>query len=538
MNIHYYDDPVEEPVVKRKKPRAIFGSALLLFVGGLFLNTTLAANINIGTGGNVEFGQGLAVTAACSGSSVLTMTPNSSFVNASGSGDFYFNSVTVSGVPSSCDGVDFQISAYDSTTSTALPTFGVFGENKSAATVYNNAGYFQQGFQSAGTAVSSASGAFTVTFKSPAALSSSAMRLTLQSADHKDWAEASISSKGSTSCALLNTGALKCWGGNGDGQVGDGTTTSRNTPVAVSGLSSGVSAISAGAVHTCAVVGTGAVKCWGSNTSGKLGDNSTTRRLTPVDVSGLSSGVSAVAAAANHTCALLRTGAVKCWGEGGKTGDGTATQRNIPVDLTGLSSGVSAISAGFYHTCALLNTGTVKCWGTDGRGATGPGGDTSSPRTVSGLSATAIAIATGERHTCALLTSGAVQCFGWNDSGQLGPGIVGDQSTPQTVSGLGSGVIALSAGGQTSCALYSSGAAKCWGSNGSGQLGNGTTTNSSTPVDVSGLSFAVAMVNGQNYTCALLSSGAAKCWGNNGSGQLGDGTSTQRLTPVSVTGIP
>ena len=173
MSDYYYDDPVEEQVVKRKRPRAIFGSALLLFAGGLFLNTTLAANINIGTGGNFEFGQGVAVTTACSGSSVLTATPSSSFVNTSGAGDFYLSSVTVSGIPSSCNGDDFQISVYDSTTSTALP---IFDSNKSVATVYNNAGSFEQGFQSLGTEVSGASGTFTVTFKSPVALSSTAMR--------------------------------------------------------------------------------------------------------------------------------------------------------------------------------------------------------------------------------------------------------------------------------------------------------------------------------------------------------------------------
>ena len=108
MSAYYYDDPVDDPGVKRKQPKAIFASVLILFAGGLFLNTTLAANINIGTGGKVEFGQGMTMTAACSGSTSLTVTPRSSFVNASGSGAFYFNSVTVSGIPSSCNGVDFR----------------------------------------------------------------------------------------------------------------------------------------------------------------------------------------------------------------------------------------------------------------------------------------------------------------------------------------------------------------------------------------------------------------------------------------------
>jgi hypothetical protein len=178
---YYYDDPVEEPVVKRKQPKAIFASVLLLLAGGLFLNTTLAANINIGTGGKVEFGQGMTMTAACSGSTALTVTPRSSFVNASGSGAFYFNSVTVSGIPSSCNGVDFQISAYDSSTSTALP---IFGTNKTVASVWNNGGSYQGGKGWIGSSITSETGTFTINFTTPVALASTVERLTIQSTSH------------------------------------------------------------------------------------------------------------------------------------------------------------------------------------------------------------------------------------------------------------------------------------------------------------------------------------------------------------------
>ena len=540
MSNYYYDDPVEEPVIKRKKPRAIFGSALLLFGAGLFLNTTLAANINIGTGGNVEFGQGIAVTAACSGSSVITATPISSFVNTSGAGDFYFNSVTVSGIPSSCNGDDFQISVYDSTTSNALPIFTPpFESSKSVATVYNNAGYFQQGFQSTGTTVIGDSGAFTVTFKTPVALSSSVMRLTLQSTEHKDWAEASISGGMSSTCTLLNSGVVKCWGHNGDGQLGDGTTTQRNTPVTVKGLSSAVSAIAHSYTHACALLITGGVQCWGSNFRSHLGDGTNVAKSTPVAVSGLSSGVIAISAGNGHTCALLRTGAVKCWGDAGKTGDGTVTERSTPVAVSGLSSGVIAISAAGYHTCALLNTGAVKCWGSENSGTLGNGGGGNAPgNALSGLSAGVIALASGERHTCALSSTGGVQCWGQNGDGQLGNGTTSaGSSNPVTVSGI-SNAVAISGGSSTTCALLSTGEVKCWGANSSGQLGNNTIINSSTPVTVSGLSSAVAIANGYNHSCALSSSGAAKCWGRNSSGQLGDNSTTQRLTPVSVTDIP
>ena len=180
MDIHYYDDPVEEPLVKRQKLRALFG-VLLLLAGGLFLNTTLAANINIGTGGKVEFGQGIALTTACSGSTALTVTPNSSFVNASGSGAFYFSSVTVSGIPSSCNGVDFQISVYDSVTPTALP---IFGETKTVASIWNNGGSYQGGKGWLGSNITGGSDTFTVTFTTPVALASTVERLTIQSTSH------------------------------------------------------------------------------------------------------------------------------------------------------------------------------------------------------------------------------------------------------------------------------------------------------------------------------------------------------------------
>lgn len=538
MSDYYHDDPVEEETSGRF-PSKFIASVAVIFASVFFFQSTLASNISINSGQNIEFGQAVNATAACSGSENLTVTPNSSFVNeADGTGTHYLSSVKVAGIPASCEGKDFVISFYDSATgSSALP---IFGENKNVATVYNNAGTFEQGFQGTGTLVSSASGAFTVTFMSPVARSIDAMKVTLQSTEHKDWAIASIAGGQSSTCTLLNSSAVKCWGFNEQGQLGDGTTALfRATPVTVSGLSSGVRTISNRYDHACAIVVTGTVKCWGWNASGQLGDNTTTSSNTPVTVSGLS-GVSAISVGNGHSCALLRTGALKCWGGGGKTGDGTDVDRTVPVDVFGLSSGVIAISAAGYHTCALLSTGAVKCWGSDDNGTigNGGGGDSTKPGgAISGFSASVIALAAGERHNCALLSTGGVQCFGQNGNGQLGNNTTNSSSTPVTVSGISSAV-AISANGWTSCALLSSGEAKCWGRNNEGQLGDNSTTQSLTPVTVSGLSSAVAIGSGYNHTCALLSSGAAKCWGSNEWRQLGDGTDTQRLVPTSVTGIP
>jgi alpha-tubulin suppressor-like RCC1 family protein len=293
-------------------------------------------------------------------------------------------------------------------------------------------------------------------------------------------------------CVLLSSGAIKCWGQNAYGQLGDGTATNSSAPVNVSTLSSGVRAISAGLLFNCGLLNTGAVKCWGQNSNGQLGDGSTTQRYSPVDVSGLTSGVAAIESGYYHACALLNSGAVKCWGNNGsgQIGDGTNANRYTPVDVSGLSSGVIAISAGFYHTCALLSTGAVKCWGL-------------------------------------------------NTYGELGDGTTTTSSTPVNVSTLSSGVSAISAGGYQTCALLTTGGVKCWGFNSSGQLGDGTITNSSTPVNVSGLTSGVTTISaGYIHSCAVLSTGVIKCWGANSSGQLGDASTTQRTSPVDVSGIP
>ncbi len=344
------------------------------------------------------------------------------------------------------------------------------------------------------------------------------------------------------SCALTESGGVQCWGRNEYGQLGDGTTSSRNQPVDVLGLTSGIAQISAGAGHTCALTVTGGVKCWGLNNSGQLGDGTGAPRVAPVDVVGLASGVAAIAAGGSHTCALTTAGGVKCWGFNGNgaVGDGTQVNRSMPVDTQGLLTGVARMNAGGGHTCAVTTAGGVKCWGYNFGGALGDGTTTTrvSPVDVSGLSSGVVDISLGSTHTCALTTTGGLKCWGRNDTGGLGDGSATNRLTPVDVSGLAAGVAGVTAGGIHTCAVMMSGGAKCWGWNQHGQVGDGATMNRLTPVDVTGLSSGVAALSAGSYqTCALTAGGAVKCWGDNEDGELGDGTNVAHGTPGGVIGF-
>ncbi|MFB9066769.1 RCC1 domain-containing protein [Pseudofulvimonas gallinarii] len=340
------------------------------------------------------------------------------------------------------------------------------------------------------------------------------------------------------SCASLTGGAMRCWGDNIYSQLGNGDSYEQPVAVPVIGLASGVQSISGGGSHTCAVAN-GAARCWAYNYFGQVGDGTDTDRDIPTPVIGLASGTSAISAGMNHSCALTSTGGVKCWGANGfgQLGDGTDTNRLSPVNVSGLSSGVQAISAGGEHTCALTTAGGVRCWGNNDYGQIGDGSTTqrSTPVNVSGLTSGVQAISAGRFHTCAVLTTGAVRCWGINEDGQLGDGSTIDRSTPVNVSGFSTGGHAVAAGALHTCAVTTGGAARCWGYNGWGQLGNGTTTSSLVPVNVTGLSSGVlAIAAGGSHSCAAGTDGRARCWGGNEYGQLGDDTWNDSTTPVFV----
>ncbi len=319
---------------------------------------------------------------------------------------------------------------------------------------------------------------------------------------------------------------------------GVGSTT---TPVQVPGLSN-IIVVDAGRFHNMALRNDGTVFTWGSNLFGQLGDGTTTQRLTPAQVPGLSNIV-AISAGFFHSMALRNDGTVFTWGfnANGRLGDGTTTNRTIPVQVlevggVGFLSNITAIYAGGEQCMALRNDAVVIMWGSNvfGQFANGTTSAVNTTAVVSGFS-NIIAVASGRLHSVVLKSDGTVQTSGLNSSGQLGDGTTTNRLIPTPVSGL-SNITSISASEDFhSMALRSDGTVFTWGNNSNGQLGDGTTINRTIPVIVSSLSGIVAIAAAAgNHSLALRNDGTVFTWGENAFGQLGDGTTTDRTTPVQM----
>jgi len=344
----------------------------------------------------------------------------------------------------------------------------------------------------------------------------------------------SVVAGGGHSCGIRTDGAAYCWGGNGNGQLGDGTQVSRPIPAAVAGGLT-FSALSASSAHTCGLTTGGAAYCWGYNVEGQLGDGTTASRAVPVAVAGALI-FSAVVAGDYHTCGLTVGGAVYCWGTNwtGQLGDGSTTRSLVPVAVTGGLT-FTALDAGGNHTCGIASGGVPYCWGYNRDGQLGDGTRVSSAAPVAVIGGlTLSAIGAGYAQTCGVTPGGTAYCWGGGFSDSLSPT---PPHPPEVVPG-GLSFVALTVGSSHACGITSFGAAYCWGANFAGQLGNGSTIDSSTPVAVTGgLIFSALSARGAN-TCGFASGGVAYCWGDNGSGQLGDGSTASRSVPVRVAGQP
>lgn len=317
----------------------------------------------------------------------------------------------------------------------------------------------------------------------------------------------------------ITGGTVRCRGSATRGQTGgDGET--------------GFVFLAAGSSHTCGLTADGTATCWGANESGQLGDGLRRDRPRPAAVRS-DVRFSALALGTAHTCGLAGGGTPLCWGKNlnGQLGDGSRNDTSSPRMVGGGIEFVDIV-AGWDHTCALTSNGNVFCWGLNQDGQLGDGTrlDQLQPKLATGGMETLVA---GASHTCGI-SSGQVMCWGSNAMGQLGTGVPEGSVVPAAVTGLPGRPTSLAAGAVHTCALVQGGQAYCWGQNRSGQLGNGTTTASPTPVAVSGgLRFASISAGGAQ-TCGRTADGADYCWGLNQVGQLGDGTRTSRPEPTRV----
>lgn len=349
-----------------------------------------------------------------------------------------------------------------------------------------------------------------------------------------------ISAGAGHACAVLRDGKVQCWGSNGWGNLGVGSTASSVLPVTL-GLSNAM-AISVGPYHSCAIYDGGSLACWGYSRFGTFLENtgadgvSGLRTLPVGEVGGITDAI-AVTVGVVHTCVILASRAVQCWGYSRMLGvdNPGVYYSSSPITMSSIGSAM-AISAQDNYTCALLRDSSVRCWGDYAEGASQNGVTDQKIAVMPSGVTHAIAVSAGARHSCVVLFSGGVECWGHNEFGQLGNGSKTDSATPVVVPNI-TNAIAISAGRSYTCTLLSDGSVRCWGQNNRGQLGNGTTTDSLVPVAVSNITNVAAISTRSDATCALLTGGSIQCWGYNGSGELGNGTTIDGLVPTSVYGF-
>ncbi|HEX2503275.1 MAG TPA: hypothetical protein VHK00_04985 [Miltoncostaeaceae bacterium] len=387
------------------------------------------------------------------------------------------------------------------------------------------------------------------------------------------------------SCAILADRTLRCWGKGLAGRLGYGSDANILSAAAAPPVDLGggrtARAVAAGDFHTCAILDDRSVKCWGFGANGRLGLGHTANvslpsAVPPVDL-GPGRGAVAITAGASHTCAILDTGDVRCWGNGGQgrlgyghtlsVGDDETPGAVAPVNLGGRAA--RGIAAGDFHTCAVLDDGSMRCWGFGtsgqlGTGATADVGDNEPAAAgvvVLPPGRAARAVAGGAGHTCAVLDNGTVSCWGFGANGRLGYGNATQRTTPGGPVALGSGrtAAAIAAGDAHTCAILDNAAVRCWGFGGQGRLGypgddavgDDETPAAAGPVDVGAGRTARALTvggaptpavapnpplpdEGTGYTCALLDDGTLRCWGYGVDGRLGYGDEQQ----VAGSGFP
>jgi alpha-tubulin suppressor-like RCC1 family protein len=349
-----------------------------------------------------------------------------------------------------------------------------------------------------------------------------------------------ISSGSTFSCGLNAKKEIQCWGFTTSIALGkdpEYDSTKRDNTNYFSLYAGKVTQLSVLENSTCILTSDSKLNCHGNNYWGQLGDGTTTNSFKPVAPVGMSDGVARISGINNKMCAISNEGQLKCWGYG---------LTKTPAKVAGAPDKVLSVSIGSGHQCLLTKDFGVQCWGSNSNGQLGnkdlTASSATSPIPVDGLSTDVVQVAVGSNHSCAVLNGGAVKCWGLNSKGQLGTSNNDNQSVPVDVTGLQSDVSTVALGGDFSCALMKTGSVKCWGLNSSGQLGDSTTDDRNSPVDVSGLSKPLLSIAAyDSYVCGVDAENSAWCWGNNFVGRLGnapvDGVNKNSSVPVKVSGF-
>ena len=374
---------------------------------------------------------------------------------------------------------------------------------------------------------------------------------------HHSYAQGLIATGAYHTCALTKSSdaGVRCWGQNYSGQLGDGTQTNRHEPVAVFGLSSGVSAVGTGVNFSCALLTSGQVRCWGANDHGQLGTGpDRDPSLVPVPVLNSAgdaplTNVTSLSVGHHHVCAVLSSGGAKCWGSNihGQLGDNTTSSRDLPVDVSGLlAPEVSSIEAGVSHSCLTTiqpEGGNVYCFGDNSFYQFGDGTSVSSlvPVLIEDISSI-MEVSAGTLHSCARAVTGELYCWGLNEEGEVGEGSELYRPSPVQINDAVSGATRVSTGYSHTCAIMTHAAAiggevevMCWGRGAEGQVGDGALTQRNVPTFPYPPVMSPVDISSQGkHSCAWMAECSVTCWGSNSHGQIGDGTTANAPSPVDI----
>ena len=341
------------------------------------------------------------------------------------------------------------------------------------------------------------------------------------------------------------------WGYNSSGQLGDSTTVSKSSPVSVVGGFTDWTQLNISSSHSVGIRANRTAWAWGAGAAGRLGDNTTVNKSSPVSVVGGFTDWTQLSSKTAHTLGVRSNGSAWAWGlnSNGQLGDGTVTDRSSPVSVIGGGASWTQVSASGRHSLGVRVDGTAWAWGNNLFGRLGDNTtvNKSSPVSVVGGFTDWVQLSAGYGinplvgfqfgHSLGLRANGTAWAWGNNSKGQLGDDTTVGKSSPVSIVGGFTDWTQLSAGETHGIGLRANGTAWAWGYNSYGQLGDNTTVSKSSPVSViGGFTDWVEVSAGTGHVVGLRANGTTWSWGYNDTGQLGDGTVISKRSPVSVIG--